>query len=121
VLADILEKHERIITSWSVLEFDHEDLDIRLKARVDFTDGSVLFIRQVVLDGEMLKYAYQWQSVDGVLIMRWDNASHWEDIVTHPHHKHIRIEGKIHVYPSNGGDLSTILKDIAEIIQPSHV
>jgi hypothetical protein len=113
VLADLLEKHSGIVSDWSVSELDHDENDIRLKVRVTFFDGSVLNIRQVVLDGVMLKYAYHWQTKGGDLILRWDNARHWESVSTHPHHKHSRDASGIRVLPSAGGDLSLVLDEIA--------
>ena len=40
------------------------------------------------LDGTR-KYSYHWQNMHGILIARWDNAPHWSDVSTFPHHLHI--------------------------------
>ncbi len=113
MLADLLERHSSIVSDWSVSALDHDGNDIRLKARVVFCDDSILYIRQVVLDGVMLKYAYHWQTRDGDLILRWDNANHWEAVATHPHHKHSRDASGIRVLPSAGGDIGLVLDEIA--------
>jgi len=113
VLADLLDRFSGIVSDWSVSELDHDGNDIRLRAHVTFFDGSMLHIRQVVLDGVMLKYAYHWQTPDGDLILRWDNARHWEAVPTHPHHKHSRECSGIRVLPSAGGDLGPVLDEIA--------
>jgi hypothetical protein len=116
VLLDLVNKYQKIIKSWAVDQFEAEGPHVRLKGRVVFTDGSVLFFRQIILDGSTFKYAYHWQETKGNLICRWDNAPHWPDIATHPHHKHIVLKGKEQVLESRGGDLEEILKEISKKI-----
>jgi len=113
MLTDLFQRYEEIIASWSVSHFDREGPDLRLKARVVFTDGSELHIRQIVIDGAMMKYAYHWQTSAGILIARWDNAEHWPDIVTFPHHKHVRGDDGTSVQPSQGAELSLVMEEIA--------
>ncbi len=113
MLTDVLGRYPEIIASWTVTQLDREGPDLRLKASVLFKDGSQLHIRQVVLDGLLLKYAYQWQSENGELISRWDNAQHWPAIATFPHHKHLVTNGEIMVLPSQGADLSLVMEEIA--------
>ena len=118
MLSDLIEKHEEIIASWTVTNFDREGTNLRLKAEVVFIDKSRLFIRQVVLNGIMLKYAYHWQNQDEILIIRWDNAGHWPDVATFPHHKHLRKDDEIQVLPSaTGADLAAVLNEIACTLQ----
>ncbi len=119
MLSDLIKQYSEIITSWTVTHFDREGANLRLKAEIVFIDKSRLFIRQVVLNGIMLKYAYQWQSQNEILIIRWDNAGHWPDVATFPHHKHVRKDGEIQVLPSSkGADLAEVLNEIASILQP---
>jgi hypothetical protein len=120
MLADIVEQHKEIVASWTVTHFDREGANLRLKARIVFIDGSVLFIRQVVVNGAMLKYAYHWQTQGDALIIRWDNSEHWPDVATFPHHKHVARDGVIDVLPSKGGDLHEVLKEVALVLQPVH-
>ena len=47
-----------------------------------------LFIKEYVFENKERKYAYHWTDNAGNLICRWDNAKHWPDISTFPHHKH---------------------------------
>jgi hypothetical protein len=44
--------------------------------------------------------------------MRWDNAPHWKDISTFPHHKHIKNK----ILPSPRPILKEILAEIEKII-----
>jgi hypothetical protein len=116
MLTEILRQYSAIVSSWRVTSFDREGHDFRLKAQVVFVDGSTLHIRQVVFDRAMLKYAYHWQDADGALLARWDNAEHWPDIPTFPHHQHVFREGLVVVIPSTGGDLASVLEEIAAAI-----
>ena len=77
-------------------------------------DGSIFCVRQVVLKEFTFKYAYHWQDKEGQLRCRWDNAPHWPDMPTHPHHKHIMSGDKILVDASRGGDLEAIFDEIAQ-------
>ena len=35
-------------------------------------------------------YSFHWQDKNGDLIIRWDNAPHYKNIKTFPHHKHTK-------------------------------
>lgn len=120
MLADIVEQHKEIIASWTVTHFDREGANLRLKARIVLIDGSLLFIRQVVVNGVMLKYAYHWQTQSEDLIIRWDNAKHWPDVATFPHHKHIARDGQSDVLPSQGADLHEVLREVALVLQQAY-
>jgi len=60
--------------------------------RIKFIDGSFLeiFERFSVQEGsvEVSKYSFHWQSNDGQLRRRWDNAAHHPEISTYPYHIH---------------------------------
>jgi len=60
--------------------------------RLKLSDSSLLelFERFLVKGGnvQVLKYSFHWQTVDGQLRRRWDNAAHHPEILTHPYHIH---------------------------------
>jgi hypothetical protein len=56
------------------------------------------------------KYSYHWQTQNGELIKRWDNAPHHPEIETTPHHLHT----KKGVLPHNEIDGLEALKRILE-------
>jgi len=56
---------------------------------LNLKDGSRLDVRDYVFVNGRRKYAYHWMDGDGTLRCRWDNAPHWKDIATAPHHKHL--------------------------------
>ncbi|MBK5970284.1 MULTISPECIES: toxin-antitoxin system TumE family protein [Thiorhodovibrio] len=117
MLIDLIKRYSAIIQSWTVTNFDREGEDLRLKAQIVFLDGSQLHIRQIVIDGHLLKYAYQWQTQEGALIIRWDNAEHWSDVATFPHHKHVSRNEDVKVMPSNGAELALVLEEIALLLE----
>ena len=118
MLADLVHKHRDIVLSWAVTDLDHDGPNLRLKARVEFRDHSILFVRQVVLEESIFKYAYHWQDRTGRLICRWDNAPHWKHVATYPHHKHV-VRNDATVLDSRGGDLEGVLDEIAATLRES--
>jgi len=59
-----------------------------LKVIAYLIDDSILFIREFLSIEEFI-YSYHWQTKEGKLIVRWDNAPHHKHLQTYPHHKHI--------------------------------
>ncbi len=70
-----------------ILEFIEEKDINYLRIKTILQDNSILYIREVVTPSED-KYSYHWVSPDGEFLIRWDNAPHWRDIETYPHHLH---------------------------------
>ena len=114
---NLIEKYGEFIQSHVIINFDQDGPNIKFKARVIFIDGSILFIKQIVLEGSTFKYAYQWQEKTGNLICRWDNAAHWPEVVTYPHHQHLIFENKLIVKESRGGDLDAVFEEIINAIR----
>lgn len=77
-----------------MLWFEQFGGSLRLRAEVELTDGSRLYIRETVIDSIKRKYAYYWQEASGRLLIRWDNAPDW-DVESFPHHKHVDEQGKV--------------------------
>jgi hypothetical protein len=114
VIIKIIEKYGALIASWKIIEYDQDGPNLRHKVEFEFTDGSRLFVRQIVLKEFTFQYAYHWQDKEGHLRVRWDNAPHWPDTPTQPHHKHIMSGDKVFVEASRGGDLEDIFDEIAQ-------
>lgn len=87
-MLDLITKHEDFIKSFHVLLYEQEEKLLRFKAQLIFIDDSKLFIKEYIFESQERKYAYHWTDSSENLICRWDNASHWPDISTFPHHKH---------------------------------
>jgi len=89
-----------------------------LRGEVKFTNGSQLHFREFVqlkqgLPPNRYKYAYHYQSSDETIIFRYDNARHYLELSTAPHHKHVGEN----VVAANPPDLQFVLKEIAGMIK----
>ena len=109
------------LTRGSVIYKDEREADfIVLRGEVKFVDGSQLHFREFVQlkQGQLpnrYKYAYHYQRADETVIFRYDNARHYLDLSTAPHHKHI---GENEVVATNAPDLESVLKEITALINP---
>jgi uncharacterized protein DUF6516 len=106
-LHEVLTHFSDIIRSYEILQYDIADLSSRLKLKIVFANGSELYVRDILLDGWRRKYAFHWQEGSGRLVARWDNAAHWPEIETFPHHKHLGEAGQ--VVASEGTTLEEVL------------
>jgi len=88
-MLDLVAKYQHYIKSFQVHLYEQEGPLFRFKAELQLQDDSKIFIKEYVFKNNDRKYAYHWTDASGNLICRWDNASHWPDISTFPHHKHI--------------------------------
>ncbi len=79
-----------LVSSYIVNDFKKSDAAFYLNLKAVFIDDSELHVREYV-DIDHRKYAFHWQSSNGELILRWDNAPHFRNIVTFPHHKHLAL------------------------------
>jgi hypothetical protein len=110
-LHDILARFSDIIHTYEVIQYEVAGLHTRLKLKIKLTDDSELYVRDTLLDGLQRKYASHWQDRGGRLIARCDNAAHWPEIATYPHHKHLGEEAQ--VVPSE----ATTLEEVLAVIQ----
>lgn len=62
----------------------------------------------------VVKYSYHWQTDNGKLVKRWDNAAHHPEISTYPHHLHDGSEDCVLDYDHL--DIQQILKIVTELI-----
>ena len=85
-MKQILEKFHPIIKKYEIIEWDSEPTSYRFKAKFTFIDDSQLMVRDYMLANSGRKYAFHWQDRKNGLITRWDNAIHWKNIDTFPHH-----------------------------------
>ena len=88
-MLDLIARHDPFIKSFHVFLHEKEGKSFRFKAQIVFIDNSILHIKEYIFENQERKYAYHWTNSSGDIICRWDNANHWIDILTFPHHKHI--------------------------------
>ena len=84
----------------------------RIKAHLTNGDMFEAFEFVTMIDGkiDILTYRLQWQTSNGILKKRWDNAEHHRDITTFPHHVHDGVSGN--VFPSEAMSLKKALEFI---------
>lgn len=92
--------HSPIITTWVILNEltlgDRGHLRIRLTLQNgDFVEASEFFCIQKT-GIEQQRYRYQWMDQTKTkLRRRWDNAPHFPEIATFPHHVHVEQEDQV--------------------------
>lgn len=105
-----------IVTSSQVL-IEHRSPEYgKIKMRIDFMDGSMLYFMEFVKGGrtvEKYKYSYHYQNKKGEMVFRYDNSRHFARLSSFPYHKHI---GQSKVVESNCPDLEDILSEILRCI-----
>ena len=95
MLYNLHREYKHIIKDIQILKFRTLLNSYELLTEIIFIDDSILYIKEYLFLNGKRKYSYHWQSKDGNLITRWDNAPHWPDILTFPHHKHIKDVSQI--------------------------
>lgn len=92
--------HSLIVASWTLLNemtlLDRGHIRVRLTlSNGDFVEASEFFtISSAGIQQQ--RYRYQWMdSTKTQLRKRWDNAPHFSDIETFPHHVHVEREENV--------------------------
>ncbi|MCB9431114.1 MAG: hypothetical protein H6668_03935 [Ardenticatenaceae bacterium] len=89
----------------------------RIKARLYFWDGSQLNVEEVVTTQngypERVGYSYAYLH-DEVNVFRYDNAPHFPQFATFPHHKHVGADETAE--PAEQPTLKQIFREIDEYI-----
>lgn len=88
MLLDVKKAYPEIVKTIRIVRFRHDHLSYEFVAEAFLTDGSVCHIKDYLFMDGTRKYSYHWQDKQGFFIARWDNAPHWPDIDTFPHHLH---------------------------------
>jgi len=110
---NLLKRYKPTVVDYQIQLYEHETFLLRFKAAVIFIDGSKLRIKEYRFSDGSRKYAYHWESADGILKVRWDNAEHWPNVSTFPHHKHLAVSDN--VQPSTETSLEDVLKYITSL------
>jgi len=99
-----------------VIEVDDRDEVWFLRADIHFIDNSLLHFRELfVKQGDPIKktYTFHYQRADGTVVFRYDNAPHFLNLPSAPHHKHV---GENDVIATDAPDLQSVLKEIEALI-----
>ena len=101
------------------VNYDHRDKETGfLRGDLVFKDGSRLHFREFVhikrgQPANRYMYAFQYMRVDGMQIFRYDDADHFPQLRSAPHHKHV---GEIDVVAANAPDLESVLREIETLL-----
>ncbi len=111
-MLQVFDAHADIVRTWQVLRYEQEEQAYFLQVAAILRDDSRLEVRDYLFADGSRKYAYQWMDSDGGLRRRWDNAPHWPEVSTAPHHVH--TVGQPEPEPSTVTNLEDLLRFVAE-------
>ena len=104
------------VVHWKVMREEAQGDMGLFRYRLTLRGGGLLelFERFQIVGGrlQVTKYSFHWQSADGKLRKRWDNAAHHPEAPTHPHHVHDSTEAN--VLPHEPISAEEVLAIIAE-------
>jgi Family of unknown function (DUF6516) len=92
VLLELARQYADIIQAIEVERFRSVGASYEFRALITLHDGSQLFVKDYLFVDGTRKYAYHWQDREGRLRCRWDNAPHWPEVTSYPHHQHVGSE-----------------------------
>lgn len=104
----LIEQFSSIIDKYEIIKFHHIHTSYALILQITFKDQSQLFARDYLFQDGTRKYSFHFQDKKNNLIFRYDNAPHWPDVPTFPHHMHQNNE----ILPSKPVTLETVLYKI---------
>jgi hypothetical protein len=105
---------------------EHSVVDKTYSDEKGFIDGQLIFIDDSILEfsevksteiQNKIKYRYHYRSSNNNLIFRYDNAKHFPDIATFPHHKHLPQN----VISCKEPDINSVLGEVEKIILRSEI
>jgi len=109
-----------VVLSLQVREREERLQEGFIRIRAVLTNGDLLEAFEFVVTTpdriETVTYRMHWQQRDGQLRRRWDNAPHYGDVPTFPHHVHLGPDN--YVRPLELMTILQVLALIEEEIQP---
>jgi len=106
-----------VISSFKVLKREEGDEDGYIRVKCTLSNGDILEFAEYVQVRKnktyVETYSFQWQTIGGKLVKRWDNVGHHKEIDTFPHHSHLS-DGR--VIGSRPITLKEVLGDIEKTL-----
>jgi len=106
------------LASQPKIEFEDREKVWFIRADVRFMDDSLLHFRELwIWQAEQpfkKAYTYHYQRADDTSVFRYDNAPHFPNLPTAPHHKHI---GDNEVVAADAPDLQSVLNEIETMLE----
>jgi hypothetical protein len=103
-----------IIEEQLISEKSYSDTKGYIEGKIAFIDDSILEFSEVK-DADFkskIKYRYHYMSLNNVLLFRYDNAKHFPELSTFPHHKHLPQN----TIESEEPEIEEILMEIESVI-----
>ena len=110
---DLLQTYHTVIASVEQFSWQEEEHVAQLRAKLRIFDGTILWVREIYVDGRFETYSYYWLRANESVLIGWDNAPHHPEIATFPHHKH--QAGRIE--PSTEQNLQDVLQYMREFFE----
>ena len=112
---DIYARYGEYITRLVPLQIEDE----YLKIVIYFADGSNLRVTETWESDTLISYSYYWLTSDNQLKIGWDNAPHYGELRSFPHHKHVGQQTRRE--PSNETCLEDVMRVIISQLSPPDV
>lgn len=105
----------RNIRTYSLIKKIYNDKQGFISGTIVFKDDTTLEFTEVkdIDIKPKIKYRYHYMDAKHELIFRYDNAKHHKEIMTYPHHKHLKDK----VLESSEINLFDVLLEIEQIIR----
>ena len=112
-LLNIREKFEDHLQQIVPLDLDGETLRVKLTLK----DGTSLRVTEQWQGEHLRRYSYYWLTSENELKIGWDNAPHYAEMDSFPHHKHVAAQENI--LPSSETCLEEVMKFIVAGSKPT--
>lgn len=121
-ICDYFIELQHIITNLSGVEVERYEEQVltdkrgNIRIRLRFSDNSLLELSEAIQITsniiQQISYRYHYQTSVGKTIFRYDDAPHYPNIKTYPHHKHVFDE----VLECSHPDIETVINEVNEYI-----
>ncbi len=109
-----IDNYSHIIENYQLSEKQYSNVRGFIEGELWFADQSRLSfaeVKDIELNAK-IKYHYHYMDNSDNMIFRYDNAKHFKEIKTFPHHKHLQNEVTECIEP----ELNSILSEIEMIV-----
>lgn len=105
------------VQHWQIMREEAQGDRGMFRYRLVFFNEDLLdiFERFVIMNGQatVLRYSYHWQRATQEFVKRWDNAPHYPNLTTDPHHLHDGNEDHVLAHPPvKITDVLTIIRQL---------
>ncbi len=108
------QQYSSIIEDFTITQKSYSETKGFINGNIYFADESQLDFSEVkdTDSTEKIKYRYHYMDKENTMVFRYDNARHFPNPPTFPHHKHTPTE----VIASNEVELAQVLQETEKIV-----